>query len=327
MKKLSYILSLSFLASFVLVNTACEDEEANPYLEPLPGVHAFAQVPDGEPENFIFRQPDVAIPFNIQWISIDRDLEVSKIDLYVLFNENYTDADGNPRVARHGGTEGILFRTFEGGDVPANRTTTNFSVAQSEVYQLYQGVSFDYDGDGEETPVFNNPANPRNPQNFPFVPGDDFAVRWELTTADGLVFDSWSPSVCTEFPGANCEVAWSMICTSDLAGTYNYTSSGTTDGRGPFNTTGTETFVAEGGGKYSITDLSSGMEPTVWENPPVNATLVDACGNIQLDAASFEYIYGYEVTGGSVNPDNGVITVNWSNIYGEGGTTVYTPAD
>nr|WKN38296.1 hypothetical protein K4G66_06220 [Tunicatimonas sp. TK19036] len=327
MKKTSIVSYIALLTGLLLVNTACEDEELSPYLEPLPGVHAFAEVPDGEPSSFVYLEPEVAIPFDIQWISVDQELEVSKIDLYILFNENYTDADGNPRVARHGGTEGVLFQTIEGGDLPGNRTAVSFSISQSEVYQLYQGVTYDYDGDGEATDVFNNPDNPRNAQRFPFVPGDDFAVRWELTTTDGLLYDSWSPSVCTELPGANCEVAWGMSCTSDLAGTYTYTSSGQTDGRGPFNTSGTETFVALGGGKYSITDLSSGMEPTVWENPPVAATLIDACGSIQLDAASFEYIYGYEVTGGSVNPDTGVITVTWKNVYEEGGTTVYTPAE
>ncbi len=327
MKRISIINSTFLLLSLLIGNTACEDEELNPYVEPLPGVHAFAEVPNpGEnPTSFIYRDPSVAIPFEIEWISVDRQLEVDRIELYLLFNENYVDEDGNPQIARHGGTAGKLFQTFEGEAVPGNREDISFSVSQADMYALYQDAAYDYDGDGETTPVYSNPMTPNRTATVPFIPGDDFAVKWILYTTDGLKYDSWSPSVCTELPGANCEVAWGMQCVSDLAGTYTYTTSGQTDGRGPFEFTGTETFTALGGGKYSIADLSSGMEPQVWENPPVAATLIDACGNIQLDAATFSYIYAYEVTGGSVDPDTGVITVMWQNVYGENGITIYTP--
>jgi len=200
------------LAGVLTFSTACEDEDLNPYLEPLPGVHAFGQVADGSPANFILGQTGEDITFDLQWISIDGELSVESIDLYVLFNENYEDEDGNPLVARHGGQEGVFFSSIEGSSLPSNRENFSFSLAQEDVRALYEGSTFDYDDDGTAVDVFNNDFKPARSSVQPFINGDEFAVRWVLTTTDGLVFDSWSPSVCTELPGANCEVSWILEC-------------------------------------------------------------------------------------------------------------------
>ena len=198
----------------MVCSTACENEELNPYIEPLPGVHGYTVMTEDSPENFSYGDTDEDVRFDIQWISVDNALTVNRIDLYVLFNESYTDEDGNPLVAEHGGEEGILFRTIEGGDIPANRTTIAFSLDQTEIYQLYEGITYDYDDDESTaaTPVFSNPDSPdRAVPGAPFVDSDNFVVRWVLYTDNDLVFDSWSPSVCTELPGANCEVTWGVV--------------------------------------------------------------------------------------------------------------------
>ena len=197
----------------MLSTTACEDEALNPYIEPLPGVHAYAVMAEGSPEDFAYGNTEEDVSFDIQWVSVDNALTVNRIDLFVLFNENYTDQDGNPLVARHGGDEGILFRTIEGSELPVNRTNVGFSLDQAEIYQLYEGITYDYDDDEStpETPVFANPAKPaRVIPGAPFVESDNFVVRWVLYTDDDQVFDSWSPSVCTELPGANCDVTWGV---------------------------------------------------------------------------------------------------------------------
>jgi hypothetical protein len=212
MKKNTFIHLMMVFGAMLAVSTACEDEALNPYVEPLPGVHAFAQVAEGSAQNFLLAQTEDDITFDIRWVSVDSELSVEKIDLYVLFNENYVDIDENPRVARHGGDEGVFFATIEGADLPANREDISFSISQEDVAALYQGATFDYDDDGTAENVFDNAFKPTRSGNVPFIPGDNFAVRWELTTTDGLVYDSWSPSVCTELPGANCEVAWILEC-------------------------------------------------------------------------------------------------------------------
>jgi hypothetical protein len=145
---------------------------------------------------------------------VDDRLTVNRIELYVLFNENYRDEDNNPLVARHGGEEGILFMTIEGSELPANREDVSFTIDQATIYDLYKDASFDYDDNENtpETPVFSNPAKPdRDVPSAPFVEVDDFQIRWILYTDNDLVFDFWSPSVCTELPGANCEVNWTLM--------------------------------------------------------------------------------------------------------------------
>ena len=210
MKKTSLIY-IALFSLLTLAQSACENEDLNPYLEPLPGVHAYAEIPADQPANFVYGQLSEAVPFDIEWVSVDGKLEVNKVELYLLFNENFKDADDNPKVARHGGSEGILFKTFEGDQVPGNREVFNFSVTQNEMYALYKDATYDYNGNGTATPVFNNPDEPmRNTTTSPFTTDDDFTVRWVLYTTSGLMFDSWSPSVCTELPGANCEVTWSV---------------------------------------------------------------------------------------------------------------------
>ncbi len=215
---LYYIL---LLAGLLTISTACEDEELSPYVEPLPVVHAYAKIPAESPDDFIAGALDAAINANIQWVSIDRKLEVQKIDLYILFSEEYVDPSDNPTVARHGGDEGIFFKSIEGGDLKGNRENASFTVSQADVLSLYQNATYDYNGDGNPVPVFNNTIKPSRSAAMPFIPGDNFTVRWELTTTSGLVFDSWSPSVCTEFEtytgsdyndgGVNCTLDWTVV--------------------------------------------------------------------------------------------------------------------
>lgn len=295
------------------------------------GVHGFGAFVEGSAQNFVFQETGTDIDMTLRWVSIDDKVTVNKIELYVVFNESYTDADGNPATAKHGGDEGVLFQTIEGSEVPGDGEDITISVSQADVYELYQNNTFDYDKDGPEAAisVFNtNPYNPDRSPAQPFVKGDAFQLRWKFYTTDGRVFERWGVSVCTEFPGANCAVNWGVICASDLGGTYTMTSTWTTctgdTGGGTYNNVPvTATAIA---GKYTIPDLSGGMEPEFWGNPNVAATIVDECGTIKLDLASFDYIYGYSILGNSsVNPNTGVITVRWENAYGEFGTNVYTP--
>jgi hypothetical protein len=105
-----------------------------------------------------------------------------------------------------------LFKTI--ANPPAENEYTSFTITQEDVYQLYQNKSYDY-GSGTES-VFGNSFTTRNTTNKKFIPGDSFSVNWVLTTEDGRVFDSWSPSVCTEFPEANCKKAWSVVCAETI---------------------------------------------------------------------------------------------------------------
>ena len=214
MKKINkYFLGL---LSFAMIFQGCKDED----LVTLPvwesAVHGYTVVSASSAPDFKNGDPSVEIDFDLLWKSIDGEATVSQIDVYVLFNEAYVDLDGNPKTAKHGGEEGELMFSLTGAAVPANDVTTSFTVSQNDVYGLYSAATFDY-GNGT-VPVFANPGKPdRNTGNRKFIPGDSFTVKWILTTEDGRVFDSWSPSVCTEFPEANCQVNWTVVCAEAIS--------------------------------------------------------------------------------------------------------------
>ncbi len=216
MKK--YNLYILTLAGLMVLFNACKDEDLVILPEWESGVHAYTIVADGSASDFKDQETDIPITFNMKWKSIDRENTVNKIELFVLFNEPYIDLDGNPKTAAHGGDEGVLWATLEGGDVPANAEFTSFTITQDEVYQLYSGATYDYENGNGEVPVYANPDAPeRDADTRPFIPGDTFSMRWVLYTDDGRMFDSWSPSVCTEFPEANCSINWSIVCADAIA--------------------------------------------------------------------------------------------------------------
>lgn len=193
--------------------TACKDESLQIVPEWGSAVHGFADVSSTNAD-FLYNDPAVDVDIDLKWISIDSKLTVTKIEVYALFDEAYIDVDGNPSVASHGGTEGKLLTSFEGSAVPANRTAVNFTVTQNALYELYKTAKFDY-GNGE-VDVFTNPAKPQRNATQHFMWDDAITIRWEYTTDDGRVFSTWAPSVCTEFPGANCEVAIAVVCASEI---------------------------------------------------------------------------------------------------------------
>lgn len=331
------------LAGLLGAITSCKDDS----IELVPAwesaVHGYSDFAEGSAQNFVFNDPTTPINVDLQWISIDGRADVSKIDVYVLVNETYVDpTDGNTKVAQHGGDEGRLLTSFEGSAVPASRVPLTFSLDQAAVYNLYQDAQFDY-GNGA-VPVFANPDKPERDAVNRFTPEDQIVVRWDFTTADGRVFSKWGPSVCTEFPGANCELSWGVICVSDLAGTYNVVS--TFDSPGYFNSEnpdfqygpgndgsvggGVQTYngigIAAGTATstYVIPDITNGFEPIMWGNPPVLATVADQCGKLVAVSITFAP-YGYEILPGSkVNPD-GTFTIVWQNVYGENGISTFTP--
>ena len=200
------------IASVVII-TSCKDESPQVVPEWETGVHGFATVTSAN-SDLLYNDPAVDVDIDLKWISIDGKVTVNKMEVFVLFDEAYVDVDGNPKVASHGGTKGKLLKTFEGAAVPANRTNVSFSVSQAEVYNLYQASTFDY-GNGSVN-VFTNPEKPQRNATQRFMWDDVLTVKWTFTADDGRVFSSWAPSVCTEFPGANCERAIGVGCATAI---------------------------------------------------------------------------------------------------------------
>ncbi|HTF17945.1 MAG TPA: hypothetical protein VK658_07725 [Chryseolinea sp.] len=217
MRKIYQYSALTLFAAIASVSS-CKDEDRVIVPEWESGVHGLGEFnANTDDVNFIKGDPSIDLTIDLLWNSIDHQNEVTKIDLYLAFNEAYTDQDGNPKTAKHGGDQGVLYKTYEGSNIPADKAPTTFTISQDDVFALYDGDSFNYYGTGE-LPIWGGGSirDDRDTEAFKFVDGDAFQLKWVFTTADGRVFDKWGVSVCTEFPGANCSVNWAAVCAQDI---------------------------------------------------------------------------------------------------------------
>lgn len=302
------------LIALLGVVTACKDEDLVIVPEWESAVHGFGEFSaTTEDVNFIKGEPDVDLTVDLLWNSIDNKNNVTKIELFILFNESYIDQDGNPKTAKHGGDEGELFMTMEGGNVPANKAKTTFTISQDDVYALYSDATFDYFGTGD-LPVWGASSirSDRNTGDFKFVDGDAFQLRWAFTTQDGRVFNAWGISVCTEFPGANCSVNWAAVCSQVINDPVGNWTIQLNDSYGDgWNGAAIRAVVNGVGTNYTLADGAAGVQ--VVTVPPGTQTL------------TFEFVSGdwdsevtYTITSprgnviakGGPSPAVGVLTLN-----------------
>ncbi len=211
MNKLKY-LALTLAGVFLLSVSCSDDKELVPVWETAINGEGLIV---STAQDFKRGDPSITLDFELKWISVDQKATVTKMEVFFTWNETYTDVDGNPAVANHG-TKSLV--TYEGGAVPANRIPVAFSLTQAQVQALYSGATFDYnDGvTGNAIDVFGTPVNSSRDATNIFIDKDAFTVQWHFTADDGRVFDSWSPSVCTEFPGSNCQVDFGVVCAEDV---------------------------------------------------------------------------------------------------------------
>ncbi|MBL7791844.1 MAG: hypothetical protein JNK77_05960 [Saprospiraceae bacterium] len=332
MKKLK-IFYLALAAALLLPFSSCKDEDTNPVPDYETAVHGYGKLTANSAGNFQLGDQSKVINMDFQWVSIDSKNTVTRIEIYITYTEGYEDQEGNPRVANHGTK---LYKLYEGGQVPANRTNLNFSIAQADVYNLFKEAAFDYGDGAGSVSVFSK--SPRTLAD-PFYSVDKFSVSWALTTADGRYFDSWSDSICGEFEtyhgstpnngGFNCFYDWTVICVSDLAGTFDYVANNFVQGGGgpvAGEVTGEVTWAVESPGKYTTTDASFGQFGFVWGDNPAVGTIriTDACNDISLSGGDQ---YGDSYTYTFRNRNGASITIDWVNTYGDGGTAVLTRRD
>jgi len=308
---------------FLITFSACKDDSLQIIPDWETAVNTFATRQATSSASFVNGSPTVPIDLNFRWISIDGLNTVTKIEYYLLFNEGYVDVDNNPAVARHGGAGGKLFKTVEGGAVPANRADVPVTVTQNDVFQLYKNNKFNYCG--AEVDVFSNTLKPGRTPASPFLAGDTFSLKWIVYTADGRKFDSWSPSVCNEFPGSNCNFSWGVVCNSNLGGGYSYTTTNLKRGgaafAGTLNGTGTATEGSEG--SYTLADFSFGGFAAMYGDDPAlgSLRLSDACDYLTFKGVD-QYGDSYTIT--VTSAAGNLLTFVWLNTYGDGGTTVLT---
>lgn len=178
--------------------------------------------------------------------------------------------------------------------------------------------------------------------------GDLFNFRTEAIAADGLIYPDTvlqglsqetlnvTPNIINAAATTSFTIAFNTFvgCPSDLEGVYSTVVNGTsTDdccGSNPaVDVESTVTFTRTGPTNYTLTNFAAGAYD-YWYCPAyglcssdfdgLGAQLLDICGNVQLTAG----YWGSSGTG-TVDPNTGVITINWQNAFDDQGTTVYTP--
>ncbi len=321
MKKVNKIILIC--AGLLIGFISCKDDS----LQVIPvwetGVNTYATKQAASSASFVNGSPAIPLDLNFRWISIDGANTVTKIEYYLTFDEGYVDVDNNPALARHGGTDGKLFKTVEGSAVPANRTDVAVKITQDDVYQLYKNNTYNYCG--TSVSVFSNTLKPSRTPASPFLAGDVFALKWIVYTEDGRKFDSWSPSVCNEFPGSNCQYAWGVVCNSNLGGAYTYSTSNMVRNNVPFpgtlNGSGTATEGSEG--SYTLTDFSFGTYAAMYADAPATGSLrlSDACDFLSFKGGDQ---YGLTYTIAITSVSGNALTFIWTNTYGDAGTTTLT---
>lgn len=115
-----------------------------------------------------------------------------------------------------------------------------------------------------------------------------------------------------------------MICQSDLAGTYQVTTTGESGwgGGGAFDEIFQEiTISANTTHVYEISDITGGFYPKVWAGEPQPAELKDSCGVLIIPTFTDQFNDEFSA-GGSVT-EEGIITINWESSYGDKGTSTY----
>jgi len=174
--------------------------------------------------------------------------------------------------------------------------------------------------------------------------GDQIEIRFELVMKDGRKFSKDNASsIVTGGAFFNSPFFYRIpvVCASDRGGDYDYITniSAYAGGYPAFTTNGTTAITAAAGaGQYNICDLSQGLEPEIWGNGGVYATIQDLCGNLSLvatdrdedfdcagDGKGYYYAYFVDTEQSFIDLGNGSWTIYWANEYGENGFTVYSP--
>jgi|LakMenE18May11ns_1017448.scaffolds.fasta_scaffold9956410_3 hypothetical protein len=264
MKSIKHI---SLIAIFLLaIAVGCKDEKLNPYVAPLGNAHGFGQfisqldnktlLPEFGNNQFydqtavnnavffddLLATPSQKVNFQLQWQSIDNRVKITTIELYLQYDETYTDADRNPQTARHGGPNPAVNPTYPAGkfwkSVPAGeaRVSQRLDISANDIYEVFKNNTFKYSSSSPAVNIFSNhPYNSfiqssngysfdRSNANARFkksrtytlpagnvtLAADVFRITWRLIADDGSAYGTWSPGVCSSVVGATCFGQWSV---------------------------------------------------------------------------------------------------------------------
>ncbi|MFZ1808597.1 MAG: hypothetical protein WAU36_15295 [Cyclobacteriaceae bacterium] len=172
--------------------------------------------------------------------------------------------------------------------------------------------------------------------------GDSFQITLPINTADGRrLTTALGSDLCNEpaqpsFGG--CGVAWAISCPSDIGAEYSYVTSNiacancSSPAPGAaacgVSVSGTGSWTDLGGGVYSVSDATFGQYGCAWgDTPAVGVQITDVCSKIGSGPQGGSDQYGLLYTLTITDNTGTTMTIDWSNDYGDSGTTVLTRTD
>jgi len=122
-----------------------------------------------------------------------------------------------------------------------------------------------------------------------------------------------------------------VACKSDLGGTFTYSTVVTAVGAGgnlggcDNPVTGEASFDEDGAGFYRISDATFGQYDCAWgDTPAAGVTITDVCNTLTLGGSDqYGLIYTFVI----LSNDGTDLEIEWSNDYGDKGTSVLTRND
>ncbi len=153
----------------------------------------------------------------------------------------------------------------------------------------------------------------------------------DLALGDVFLFEVIVTSKSGLRTRSNVIVNAPVACKSELSGTFDFSTvvTGVGDGGdidGCNNpVTGEVTFEEDGAGFYRVSDATFGQYDCAWGDTPADGvTLTDVCNTVTVGGSDqYGLIYTFVI----LSNDGTNLELDWSNDYGDAGTTVLTRTD
>lgn len=293
---------LSILLLSAVMLFSCADEELGPVVTfDTAGKGAYVKLLQETDRSInLFDIAGSKYVYSVEFVDIDMGKTIAEYRLELTYNDRNPD-NGNASAGP------IVFKTFGPSDFgTTDRGFVGLSNISINATELISAV-----GTTAES----------------VMAGDQFKIQGYIVTNEGDQFGFANSSAAvngTAFAG-HFDYTLNATCPSMIGGTYDYETVATWCGEGPV--TGTVTLTPSGSG-YAIDDFSLGAYKACYGDgatlPGGTLTFVDICNKISVTGASR---WGEIYTFHSLTVDGASMTIEWTNDYGEGGTSKLTRQD
>lgn len=242
----------------------------------------------------------------------------------ILYDKSFLELDAATTVT--GSKTYSYLRVNDGQPIPSG-FIVNLGSAQ-----LPNPVNFTFAIDGASTAIENlhytltgttgTIAANSNTVELPIMilddninPGEDLSLVINLVSAD--------VEINPNYETATHKIQ--VICESDLAGVYDYTTTDPWCGGG--DATGSVELIDLGSGVYTFSDWSFGSYPVCYGGSAAgwgSLQFVDVCNIVSYTGSD---AYGDSWTIDELTVDGANMTIKWSNTYAESATTTLTRTD